>query len=65
MKGGVGEGTIVLEREKKPKCALRILKKETSPSKSLYLRVQGHKGVVFCPVNWIGKGQIRPVCWEK
>ena len=36
---------------KRPEGALRIMKTGTSPSRSLYLRVQGHTGVVFCLLN--------------
>lgn len=51
-------------REERPDCAL-IIKKASGASGSFYLRIQGHIGVVFCPVNLILKGQIRPFSSKK
>lgn len=51
-------------REERPDCAL-IIKKASGASSSFYLRIQGHIGVVFCPVNLILKGQIRPFSSKK
>lgn len=47
-----------------PDCALTIIKKGSGPSRSLYLIVQRPIGVVFCPVNLIGEGQIRPFSYK-